>query len=244
MMSRMPVVLMVAVFGALAGCGGPGREASAPSSEAAQAAAPEPAKPANPLLDPAQAQETAPDTFRARFETTKGEFTVEVVRDWAPRGADRFYNLVKLGFYDDVALFRIVEGFVAQFGISGDPAVSRAWSDARIPDDPVKESNLRGTLTYAKTNAPHSRTTQLFINYADNDNLDGYGFAPFGRVVEGMEVVDSFYSGYGENVDQGLAERRGNDYFRNDRPKLDFVERVTLVEEPQADFEETAPTEE
>jgi cyclophilin family peptidyl-prolyl cis-trans isomerase len=233
MRSRMREVMMVAVMSALAGCGAPEREAPAPSSEPSQAS-----EPTSPLLDPAQAQETAPDTFRARFETTKGKFTIEVVRDWAPRGADRFYNLVKLGFYDDVALFRIVEGFVAQFGINGDPAVSRAWGDARIPDDPVVQSNTRGMVTYAKTNAPHSRTTQLFINYADNDNLDGYGFAPFGRVVEGMDVVDSFFAGYGENVDQGAAERRGNDYFRNERPKLDFIERATLVDET-----ETAPEE-
>jgi len=234
MRSRMREFMTLAIVGALAGCGAPQREA--PSPEPSQA--PEPAKPANPLLDPAQAQETAPDRFRARFETTRGEFTVEVVRDWAPRGADRFYNLVKLGFYDDVALFRIVDGFVAQFGISGDPEVSRAWSDARIPDEPVEQSNVRGTITYAKTDAPHSRTTQLFINYADNSNLDAGGFAPFGRVVEGMDVVDSFYSGYGNDVDQGLAERRGNDYFRNDRPKLDFIERARLVVEAEP---ESAP---
>jgi peptidyl-prolyl cis-trans isomerase A (cyclophilin A) len=233
MRSWIGVVVSIGALGALWGCGAP--EGSAPSTPAAEPAreAPEAEAPANPLLDPAGAQETAPDTFRARFETTKGEFTVEVVREWAPRGADRFYNLVKLGFYDDVALFRIVEGFVAQFGINGDPAVSRAWSDARIPDDPVGQSNTRGMVTYAKTNAPHSRTTQLFINYGDNANLDALGFAPFGRVVEGMEVVDSFFSGYGESVDQGLAERRGNEYFRGERPDLDFIERATL-EVPEA----------
>jgi len=216
------------------GCGG---------SEPAKDTTPPPTTtmPLPPLLDPAHATEQAPDTFRVRFQTTKGDFVVEVVREWAPRGVDRFYNLVKLGFYDDVAFFRVLDGFVAQFGISGDPKVTRAWRDTDFPDDPVVESNKRGTLTYAKR-GPDTRTTQLFINFADNSNLDHLGFAPFGRVVEGMEVVDSLYSGYGEGApdgqgpDQGRVQSSGNEYLRGQFEKLDYIERATLVE-PEAESE-------
>lgn len=215
-----------------AACGGGTPEpAEAPSDEAAPAATPLP-----PLLDPSRATEQAPEEFRVRFETTEGDFVVEVVREWAPRGADRFYNLVKIGFYDDVAFFRVLDGFVAQFGIHGDPAVNRAWSGTAFPDDPVVESNTRGTLTFA-TAGPDTRTTQLFINFGDNSNLDRMGFAPFGRVVEGMDVVDSIYSGYGEGAprgrgpDQSRAEAMGNEYFRESFEKLDYIERARLVEQ-------------
>jgi peptidyl-prolyl cis-trans isomerase A (cyclophilin A) len=149
-------------------------------------------------------------------------------------GADRFYNLVRLGFYDDVTFFRVIDDFMVQFGIHGDPEVSSVWQFAEIPDDPVKQSNTRGMVTFA-TRGPNSRTTQIFINYKDNSPLDRQGFAPFGRVVEGMSVVDELYSGYGEGAprgagpDQGRAQSEGNRYFRGDFPKLDHIKSAELV---------------
>lgn len=177
---------------------------------------------------------TAPDSFTVRFETSAGDFTVLVRRAWAPNGADRFYNLVRHGFYDGVHFFRVLEGFVAQFGIHGDPEVSAAWRDATIPDDPVVAGNERGTLTFA-TRGANSRTTQLFINYRDNSQLDAMGFAPIGEVVEGMEVVDRLYAGYGEGLprgggpDQAKIQEEGNVYLETSFPRLDQVERATIV---------------
>lgn len=217
-------------------------EEGAPGAEVAQSEpASEPPRETggevSPLLDPASAElnARAPESFRVRFETTRGEFTVAVHREWAPQGADRFYNLVRAGFYDDVRFFRVLSGFVAQFGISGDPSVSAAWRTATIPDDPVSESNTRGRLTFA-TSGPDSRTTQLFINYADNSQLDDMGFAPIGEVVEGMEVVDSLYAGYGEGAprgqgpDQGRIQAQGNDYLRESFPSLDHIIEATIVD--------------
>lgn len=149
------------------------------------------------LMNPASLRARAPEIFRAQFTTTKGDFIVEVHRDLAPRGADRFYNLVRAGFFDGVAFYRVHPGFMVQFGISPKPAISKVWDHANILDDPVKESNKRGTIVFA-TAGPNTRTTQLFINFADNAPLDPQGFAPFGEVVEGMDVVDKLYSGYGE----------------------------------------------
>ncbi len=186
------------------------------------------------LLDPSEADEQAPETFRVKFETTKGDFVVEVNRSWAPKGADRFYNLVKVGYFDDVAFFRVLDGFMAQFGLHGDPAVNQAWRDTKIPDDPVTQPNQRGYVSFA-TAGPNTRTTQLFINFGDNRRLDGMGFAPFGKVVEGMEVVDSLYSGYGEGAprgrgpNQGLITQQGNDYLQNQFPELDYIERATIM---------------
>lgn len=186
------------------------------------------------LLDPSRATERAPARFRVRFETTKGPFVIEVTRAWAPRGADRFYNLVRAGYYDDVAFFRVIEGFMVQFGINGDPRVNAAWQEARIPDDPVSQSNRRGMVTYAMS-GPDTRTTQLFINFRDNKGLDGQGFAPFGGVVEGLAVVDSLYSGYGEGAprgrgpDQGRAQAEGNTYLRGSFPRMDFVKTARVV---------------
>ena len=139
--------------------------------------------------DPSKLTAQAPDTFKAVFNTTKGNFTVEVTRSLAPNGADRFYNLAKSGFFTDIAFFRVIPGFMCQFGIHGDPAVAAKWRDANIPDDPVKGSNTRGAITFA-TAGPNTRTTQLFINFGDNTGLDAQGFAPFGKVVSGMDVVD------------------------------------------------------
>jgi peptidyl-prolyl cis-trans isomerase A (cyclophilin A) len=208
--------------------------APTPTPAATPTPTPAPAGPGAALLDPSLATEQAPDTFRVRFETTKGPFVVEVTRAWAPRGADRFYNLVKAGFYDDVAFFRVIPGFMVQFGINGDPRVNAAWYAARIPDDPVTRSNTRGMVTYAMA-GPDTRTTQLFVNFKDNAFLDSQGFPPFGRVVEGMAVVDSLYSGYGEGApqgmgpDQGRAQQEGNAYLRASFPRLDFVKAARLV---------------
>ncbi len=159
---------------------------------------------------------------------------VEVRRAWAPKGADRFYNLVRAGYYDDVAFFRVISNFMVQFGINGDPQVNAAWRDARVSDDPVKQSNVRGMVTFA-TSGPDSRTTQVFVNFKDNSRLDGMGFAPFGKVVEGMSVVDSLYSGYGEGAprgmgpDQGRAQGEGNVYLRSSFPELDYVKTARLA---------------
>jgi peptidyl-prolyl cis-trans isomerase A (cyclophilin A) len=165
-----------------------------------------------------------------KLTTTKGAFTIEVHRDWSPNGADRFYNLVKTGYFTDVAFFRVIKGFMVQFGIHGDPAVSKAWRDANISDDPGgKQSNKRGMVTFA-TAGPNTRTSQIFINYKDNSNLDADGFAPFGQVVTGMEVVDKLYSGYGRaNVpDQRRIVREGNAYLTAEYPKLDVVKSATI----------------
>ncbi|OGS12363.1 MAG: peptidylprolyl isomerase [Elusimicrobia bacterium RIFOXYA2_FULL_58_8] len=178
--------------------------------------------------NPSKLTETAPATFKAKFTTTKGDFTLEVTRDWAPQGADRFYNLVKNGFFKDVAFFRVIAGFMVQFGIHGEPAVSAAWRPASIKDDPVKQSNAKGYISYAMA-GPNTRTTQFFINYGNNARLDGMGFSPFGKVIEGMAVVDSIYSGYGEGApggmgpDQGLVQAQGNKYLKAEFPKLDYI---------------------
>ena len=191
---------------------------------------------ASPLMSPSSEamNQTAPDVFRARFETTKGDFVIEVHREWAPNGADRFYSLVANGFYDGVQFFRVVEGFMAQFGIHGDPAVSTLWQGAGIMDDSVVESNTRGSVAFAMRGVPNSRTTQLFINFVDNVNLDDMGFAPFGQIVEGMDVVDQLYSGYGEGApsgagpDQGRIQTEGNEYLTEDFPDLDSVVRAVI----------------
>jgi peptidyl-prolyl cis-trans isomerase A (cyclophilin A) len=187
------------------------------------------------LLDPSKANEKAPDLYKAKFSTTKGDFVVEVHRDWAPNGADRFYNLVKIGFYDGTRFFRVVDGFMVQWGINGEPSVSARWQNAKIPDDPVKQSNTRGFVTFA-TSGKDSRTSQVFINYVDaNTRLDGMGFAPFGKVVTGMNVVDSLYKGYGEGApggsgpSQGMIQTQGNAYLDKSFPQLDSIKTATIV---------------
>jgi len=182
--------------------------------------------------DPGFAQQ-APDSFRARFSTTKGDFVIVVHRAWAPHGADRFYNLVRAGFYDGVRFFRVLPGFMAQFGIHGDTAVTAAWRERRIPDDQMRRSNQRGLVTFA-TAGPGTRTTQIFINYRDNSRLDGMGFTPFGEVVEGMTVVDSLYGGYGEGApngrgpDQMRLNIEGEKYLARQFPKLDKIKKATV----------------
>jgi len=189
------------------------------------------------LLHPATVKGQAPGTYQVKFVTTKGDFTVTVTRAWAPQGADRFYNLVRHHFYDNASFFRVLPGFVAQFGLSAYPPVSVAWSKANINDDPVTQSNLRGYLTFA-TAGPNTRTTQIFINLADNKRLDGMGFAAFGQVTEGMNVVDSFYADYGEGAPQGggpdqeQIEKQGKPYLDKGWPKLDSIKSATIVGEP------------
>jgi peptidyl-prolyl cis-trans isomerase A (cyclophilin A) len=184
--------------------------------------------------DPSKLTDKAPDDFKAVFHTTKGDFTVDVTRSLAPNGADRFYNLVKSGFFTDIAFFRVIPGFMCQFGIHGDPNISSKWANADIQDDPVKGSNTRGAITFA-TAGPNTRTTQLFINFADNTSLDGQGFAPFGKVTEGMDVVDKINGEYGEGApngngpDQGRIQAEGNAYLKKDFPHLDYIKSVTVA---------------
>ena len=192
----------------------------------------------SPLLKPdvkAEARQ-APDSFTVRFETTRGPFSVQFVREWAPRGADRVYYLVRSGYYDGTRFFRVLPNFVAQFGASGDPRVAKVWDVRTIRDDPVKQSNVRGTVTFA-TAGPNTRTTQLFVNLAGNARLDRLGFAPLGRVVDGMARVDSLYSGYGEGAprgkgpDQDRIAAEGNAYLARDFPKMDWIRKAEVVKE-------------
>ena len=193
------------------------------------------AKPNPALLDPSLAAEKAPETYRVKMETTAGDFIIEVHREWAPLGADRFYNLVKIGYYDNVAFFRVLAGFMAQAGFHGDPAVSQVWLNARIKDDPVKQSNYPGMVTFA-TGGPNTRSAQIFINYGDNSYLDESGFAPFGKVVEGFESVKELYGGYGEGEPngkgpaQGKLYRRGNEYLKAEFPELDYITRAAIID--------------
>src|SRR3954453_16589291 len=185
------------------------------------------------LKTPSALTEQAPATYKAKFDTSKGVFVVQVNRDWAPNGADRFYNLVKNGFFDNTRFFRVIPDFMVQFGINGDPKLSPAWRNAKIPDDAVKQSNKRGNITFA-TSGPNSRTTQVFINFKDNAGLDRQGFAPFGQIVTGMDVVDKLYAEYGEGAPSGRGpeqmrvQSEGNAYLNKDFPKLDFIKKATL----------------
>ncbi|MFO0177673.1 MAG: peptidylprolyl isomerase [Planctomyces sp.] len=179
------------------------------------------------------AQETAkstkaPDKFRVKFETSCGDFTVEVQRDWAPLGADRFHELVQAGFYDECRFFRVVPGFVVQWGMNGDPAVYAKWKDREIKDDKVTQSNREGMITFA-SRGPNTRTCQLFINLADNERLDDLGFAPFGKVVEGLDVVKKITSEYGQRPQQPLIQEEGNTYLKKEFPKMDYIKKATVV---------------
>jgi peptidyl-prolyl cis-trans isomerase A (cyclophilin A) len=181
------------------------------------------------LLNPASLRAKAPEVFKAQFTTTKGDFVVEVHRDWAPLGADRFYNLVKNGFFTNTAFFRVIPGFMVQFGMSANPAVNKAWENANFKDDPVKQSNKRGMLTFAKTSQPNSRSTQLYINFGDNAGLDPQGFAPFGTVTEGMDVVDMIYSGYHERPDQDRIREEGDAYIVKNFPMIDKIKMAKIL---------------
>jgi len=186
------------------------------------------------LLQPATLRLKAPAEYEVKFVTTAGEFTIKVTRAWAPNGADRFYNLVRHHFYDGASFFRVLPGFMAQFGLSAYPEVSKVWENATIKDDPIVQSNHRGFVSFA-TAGPNTRTTQVFINYGNNEALDRSGFSAFAVVSEGMEVVDKLYSGYGEGApdghgpDQGLIGSRGRAYLEKGFPKLDSIRSATLV---------------
>lgn len=192
------------------------------------------------LRDPSNAYWTtrAPERFFVRFETTKGAFVIDVHRDWAPRGADRFYQLVQSGFFDDSRFYRVRAGYIVQFGIAGDPAIAQRWRDQRFPDDSVRHTNLRGVVAYAMT-GPNTRTTQIYINLRDNTQLDAQGFSPIGEVVRGMDVVDALYAGYGETSGGGMRNGKqapmfeeGNAYLDRNYPKLDHLRRAVVVHAP------------
>ncbi len=251
-MSRA-VVSLVVLLPLLTGCG-ESSEPEAPTkvAEPAKKAAPEapatnktaeaPTEEALPenlqkLMDPSKHTATAPDSFRVKFETTAGDFVVQVHRDWAPNGADRFFNLVENGWFTDIAVFRVIDGFMAQFGIHGEPRVMKAWRDAKIPDDPsAGQSNTRGRLTFA-TAGKNTRTTQMFINFKDNGMLDNQGFTPFGEVLDdGMKVVDALYKGYGEGAPRGrgpsqrLIQKSGNAYLKAKFPELSYVKSASVMD--------------
>jgi len=213
-----------------------GKEQGGERSTGGQVSQQQAAQQMNPLTNPnaPEMNQTAPDVYRVKFETSAGDFQVEVTRAWAPRGADRFYNLVQHGWYDDARFFRVVKGFMVQFGINGDPQISKWWRNARIADDPFTQSNKRGTISFA-TSGEDSRTTQVFINFADNAFLDKQNppFTPFGRVVNGMDVVDKLYAGYGEDPSKGsgqmMIQTQGNAFLQQNFPKLDYVKKATIA---------------
>ena len=190
------------------------------------------AKGSHPAMkDPSKAVEKAPDKFTAVFTSTKGDFEITVNREWSPLGADRFYNLVKIGYFQDIAFFRAVEGFMVQFGIHGDPAVNAIWKNANIKDDgKAVVSNEPGRVTFAKTGAPNSRSVQFFVNYKNNGFLDNQGFTPFGEVTKGMEVVNSLYKGYGERPSgaQATIQAKGNAFLKESFPELDYIKSAKL----------------
>jgi peptidyl-prolyl cis-trans isomerase A (cyclophilin A) len=212
----------------------PAKKSAAGKSAAGKTSPSKAAAPATDpaLLQPATLKAQAPETFKVKFTTTAGDITIQVTRAWAPLGADRFYNLAKHHFFDGASFFRIVSGFVVQFGLSANPNVSKAWDQAKIKDDPVQQSNHRGYLTFA-TSGDNTRTTQLFINLGENGRLDAKGFSPFGQVSEGMDVVDKLYGGYGEKPDQGLITNQGKAYIDKNFPKLDKI-LSTAIEAPPA----------
>jgi peptidyl-prolyl cis-trans isomerase A (cyclophilin A) len=219
-MTRTIRLLSLVVLSATAACGGE------PPAEA-------PREALNPLLAPSRLTETAPPTFRVRLETSAGDVVLLVHRDWAPLGVDRFYNLVKNRFYDDTRIYRVLDGFMAQFGMNGDPRVNVTWRNKVIVDDPVAHSNTRGTVSFAK-GGPHSRTTEVFINYRDNASLDERGFAPIAEVIQGMDVADGFYKAYGDGPPRGegpyqaRVQAQGNAYLDAAFPELTRIEHAII----------------
>lgn len=206
----------------------PAAKTGAPASKTGAPASKTAARP-NPLLNPAALRAVAPPVFRVKFTTTKGDFVVEVTREWAPIGADRFYNLVRNRYFNDNAFFRIVPNFIVQFGMSPNPAVSTAWENANLKDEPVKHGNKKGTITFAQTPNPNTRSTQFFINLKDNDFLDSQNFSAFGTVTEGMEVASNLFSGYGEQPDQNRIRTEGKAYLDRSFPKLDLIKSTTII---------------
>lgn len=228
------ITTVIGIIGLAAGLA----TASAQETKQPEKAAPKleekPAASSADFTDPSKLTAKAPESFKVKFDTTKGSFTVEVTRSLAPNGADRFYNLVRSGYFKDLAFFRVISGFMCQFGIHGDPKVSVVWRGAQIQDDLVKASNTRGAITFA-TAGPNTRTTQLFINFGNNANLDGMGFSPFGKVTEGMDVVDKINSEYGEGAprgrgpDQGRIQMEGNAYLKKSFPNLDYIKSAAIL---------------
>jgi peptidyl-prolyl cis-trans isomerase A (cyclophilin A) len=223
-MSRRQSTFLVVCWAALqtlllTGCSKSGEQPKTAEEKA-------PAAPSQPAEQPKPGPE-APATFKVHFDTSKGPIVIEVHREWAPIGADHFYELVKSGYYDGARFFRVVPNFVVQFGLAGDPAVTKKW-DKPIPDDPVLQTNRVGSIVYA-TAGPNTRTTQLFINLRSNQMLDGQGFAPFGIVLDdGMKVVEQIYAGYDERPDQGAITSQGNAYLNPNFPKLDYIRKATI----------------
>jgi peptidyl-prolyl cis-trans isomerase A (cyclophilin A) len=230
-MRRLFVSTLVctSLFAQPAATKGAAKGAAASKGSAATKGAAKPAATNPALLNPAALKAKAPDIFKAQFTTTKGDFIVEVHRDWAPIGADRFYNLVKNGFYNDAGFFRVIPGFMVQFGLNAKPAVNKAWQNASIKDDPVRVGNKRGNIVFAAQQIPNSRTTQVFINFKENSFLDTQGFAAFGTVIDGMDVVDRIYSGYGDTPDQGSISSEGKAYLDKNFPKLDSVKTARIL---------------
>ncbi len=225
---------MKALFTSIVLCSSLLAQASASKSAATHVAHRAVARPS--LMNPASLRAKAPEVFQAQFMTTKGDFVVEVHRDWSPHGADRFYNLVKAGFFDGVAFYRVHPGFMVQFGISPKPAINKVWDNANIPDDPVMGSNKRGFVTFAMTQNPNSRSTQVFINFGDNAFLDPQRFAPFGQVTSGMDVVDMLYSGYGEipemngkGPEPDKIESEGDAYLVKNFPMIDKIKMAKVL---------------
>ncbi|HUB80702.1 MAG TPA: peptidylprolyl isomerase [Bryobacteraceae bacterium] len=240
----MKALIVLLATGAAIFAQTPHAKSAAPSSAGRAPAA-------NPLLHPETLKGTAPAIFEAKFTTTKGDFVVTVHRDWSPNGADRFYNLVKYHYFNDASFFRIVPGFIAQFGMAADPKINAIWEKANIKDDPSKPTvhNTRGTLVFAATGAPNSRTTQLFINLNDNSrSLDSQGFTPFGEVTQGMDVVMNLYSGYGEGADMGgrgptqqMISSHGKPYLDKNFPKLDSIKNAVIVPSTAAPAAKSTP---
>ena len=239
----LAILLAAFSFAPLAGCSEdppppPPRKKAEPKMEAPKEKPPEkpadvsPPKKTNPDLDTSNPifKKQAPAEYRVRFTTTKGEFDVKVTRDWSPSGADRFYALVQCGFYDDTRFFRVVPKFMVQWGMNGDPAVTAKFAEFKIPDDPVKQSNVRGTICYAKPNTPNSRSTQVFINFKDNSPLDADGFSAFGTVTKGMEVVDSINAESRELPNQNKIRQSGNAYLDAEFPNLDRIKTARILE--------------
>jgi peptidyl-prolyl cis-trans isomerase A (cyclophilin A) len=230
-MKKLLHCTLALMFGVALATAAETNNAAAPKAEVKK----EEAKPTAPgYSDPAKLTEKAPETFKAQFETTKGKFTIEVTRSLSPNGADRFYNLVRSGYFTDIAFFRVIHGFMCQFGVHGDPGVAAKWREASLSDDPVKASNTRGTISFA-TAGPNTRTTQLFINFGNNGNLDGMGFSPFGKVIEGMDVVDKINGEYGEGAPsgrgphQGRLQAEGNAYLKKNFPGLDYIKSAVIL---------------
>jgi peptidyl-prolyl cis-trans isomerase A (cyclophilin A) len=223
------IALLVALVPAITPAQSPSQSA-APAAKPAAATHPHPTTPSTDpaLLHPATLTAKAPDVYEVTFKTTAGDFVVTVTRAWAPLGADRFYNLVKHRFFTDAAFFRVMPGFIVQFGLSANAAVNKVWDKASIKDDPVTQSNHTGYLTFA-TAGPNTRTTQLFINLAENAPLDGQGFAAFGQVTSGMDVVQKIYSSYGESPDQSQITAQGKPYLDKNFPKLDRIISATVT---------------